>query len=233
MALPPRPAIERPEWLHNAADRCTASPPARLPPTLPALAAFAPSPGMEAILLVRSLPGLPWPGPRAPAAAARSSEVRVGVGMTWLALRLTGGLALPLRLARSGLVAPEAVRLGRLLAGRLLYAVLKLADSVLCTAGIKSCRQRREGVACWTSISPGKGHSKNAWQVHWPHTCHLALCHTCLQFSAGTCKRKGPSKPHRLAVAAALHSLAILSATPIALVAGSGWGSSFWPDKRA
>ncbi len=73
-----------------------------------------PSPGMEAILFAQSLPEA--------APAARSREVRVGVGVRWLALRLTGGLALPLRPACRGLPVPEAVRLGRLLPGRLLFA---------------------------------------------------------------------------------------------------------------
>lgn len=105
------------EWLQDAAERCTASPVIPPPaPTLPPLGAnpLPPSPGMEATLLARSLPEA--------APAARSREVRVGVGMRWLVVRLTGGLALPLRLACRGLPVPEAVRLGRLLPGRLLYA---------------------------------------------------------------------------------------------------------------
>lgn len=124
LALLRWPCGERLEWLHEAAERCTGLP-ALPPPPATSLAIVAnplpPSPGMEAVLLGRSLP---WPPTRAPAPAARSSEVRVGVGVRWLAFRLTGGLALPLRLARNGLAAPEADRLGRLLAGRLLYAVV-------------------------------------------------------------------------------------------------------------
>lgn len=75
----------------------------------------------------------------AAAPGARAAEPRPAPASR-LPLRLTGGLMLPLRLARGGDAAPGVVRQGRLLAGRLLRAVVKLANSVdaVCTAGIRS-----------------------------------------------------------------------------------------------
>ncbi len=113
-------------WLQDAADRCTASssssPPclAALLPSPPAPAALpAPSPGREAILLPR---GLAAAKPRPLGSRAREARPLVAPAAT-LPLRLTGGLRLAALFFRlvEGEAAPEpAVRLGRLLAGRLL-----------------------------------------------------------------------------------------------------------------
>ena len=151
-------------WLQDTAERCT--PPAASPPSCSSscasLAAAAPgaerSPGIDAILLPRGLMVLAR-APLPPGACTKEVRRVLPLGATWLPLRLKGGLALalPLRLARSGLEVPE-VRLGRELAGSELCAVVKLAVPLAeRKAGMRSYRReegKRDGGVVTRGTSP-------------------------------------------------------------------------------